>query len=246
MLIGLLQYDIKWEDKEFNKNKIEKLLSDYKGKPYDWIVFPELSLSGFSMNPGKTSLNEDDFDFFKSIAKSKKSYISFGGVSNLNNCMYTLSPSGQLVSQYSKQHMFSYAKENLSYKAGESSESFDIMDFRVLPAICYDLRFTYLFWENAQFVDLFFVAANWPSSREDHWRTLLKARAIENQAYVLGVNRVGSDEKLKYNGNSLLFSPMGEELINAKTKEGLFTAEVSKNLVLSTRQAFPFLKDRKK
>lgn len=249
MKIGLFQYDIKWENKLENKLKISSILDDYKGDSPEWIIFPEMTLSAFSMNTEKTMLSDDDIDFFRRIAKSKNCFVSFGGVKALKNTVFTIGPSGKIINEYSKLHLFSYGDENSSYKPGTkktafSARSFDLGELRVIPSICYDLRFSYMFWDYAKETDLFFVIANWPASRREHWMTLLKARAIENQTYFVGVNRVGKDKDLIYSGDSLLIDPMGKELLHCEEKEGLFVTELEKKLISSVREKFPFIKDR--
>ena len=245
MKIGLVQYNIKWEDKENNKVKLLSLLEKFKATSADWLIFPEMTLSGFSMDVNKTTLSTTDVDFFKSIAKKFDSLVTFGGVINKKNIAITVNPAGDVVNEYSKMHLFSYSNETNYYEPGTLRTGFDVAGLTVLPNVCYDLRFSNLFWDYAQSTDIFLVIASWPKSRADHWKTLLKARAIENQCYVVGVNRVGDDPKSQYSGDSSVYGPFGEEIINAGSSEGLFFAELSKTAVLNTRKQYPFLNDRK-
>ena len=246
MKVGLFQYDMSWEDKALNKAKITSILDEYKGENPDWTIFPEMTLSGFSMNPDNTSLSDEDIDFFRLIAKSKGCYVSFGGVKNLKNILFTVDKNGEIISEYSKIHLFSYGDETANYESGTEQKVFDVEGTKVLPSICYDLRFTYMFWDQAKKAEVFFVIASWPASRREHWMTLLKARAIENQAYVIGVNRIGRDNNLEYAGDSLLIDPLGKEIVNCGTKEGLFFGLVDRTIVESVRGKFPFIKDRKR
>lgn len=246
MKVGLFQYDICWEDKDASKKRILSILGRDPKIKLDWLIFPEMTLSGFSMDISKTSLNDSDVDFFKSIAKDLGSFVSFGGVMNNNNTALTISPEGSLINKYSKMHLFGYGDETAHYQAGLKYEVFEIGGLRVSPAICYDLRFSYMFWDHAVDVDAFFVIASWPKTRSEHWKTLLKARAIENQSYLIGVNRIGSGGKLEYSGDSAVYGPFGQDLLNCGNKEGVFVTDLSKDLVVSTRRDYPFLSDRKK
>jgi omega-amidase len=251
MKVALFQYDIKWEDKSVNKDRINLILDEYTGEAPEWIIFPEMSLSAFSMNPEKTRLIDDDFDFFRRIAKSKRCFISFGGIKDLKNTVFTIDSTGNLINEYSKLHLFSYGNETSSYKAGSEEfalehRSFILKDLKIVPAICYDLRFAYMFWDYAPKTDLYFVIANWPASRREHWMTLLKARAIENQAYFIGVNRVGRDKDLQYSGDSLIIDPFGREVLNCSSNEGLFVADLDIEIMKTVREKFPFIKDRRR
>ncbi len=246
MKVGLFQYDISWEDKASSKKRILSILDSNKRSKMDWIIFPEMTLTGFSMDTKKTELDVEDIKFFNSIAKDQSAYVSFGGVMDDRNVVLTVSPDGTLINKYSKVHLFGYGDETSHYKPGDRTEVFEIMGLRVLPSICYDLRFSYQFWDHAVAVDVFFVIASWPKTRSEHWKTLLKARAIENQSYFIGVNRIGVGAKLEYSGDSAVHGPFGEELLNCRDKEGLFVVDISKGEVAKVRREYPFLSDRKK
>ena len=245
--IGILQYNIAWEDKEKNKIKILEMVQNAREKNnFDLLVMPEMTLTGFSMDKEKTNLNACDIDFFKHLSVKISSVVLFGFVSeNKNKCM-VFDKDGSMITEYSKIHLFSFAGEDKIYRPGSEHKQFSMNGFNALPMICYDLRFSYLFWDNAENTDLFIVLANWPASRRNHWITLLKARAIENQAFIIGVNRIGRDLKLDYSGDSMIIGPDGSEILNCENNEGLFTAELEKHLLLDTRSKFPFLKDRLK
>lgn len=245
MKVGLFQYDISWEDKAKNKDKIMQIIDrDVKTK-LDWLIFPEMTLTGFSMDTKRTILLDEDLAFFRTLSKKLDSNISFGGVKDKKNMAITLDTKGDILSSYAKRHLFSYAKEDLYYVAGNIPEVFEVMGMKVLPSICYDLRFSNMFWDRAKNTDVIFVMANWPSSRREHWKTLLKARAIENQAFVVGVNRIGVSPFLDYSGDSLMFGPFGEEKLNCSNGEGVFIVDISKQELDSVRKEYPFLKDRK-
>ncbi len=248
MRVGLLQYDIKWEDKKANKEKISSIIenSAYKGK-IDWLIFSEMTLSGFTMNLSVSSLDDSDRDFFANLASKYNMNISFGGVEDGYNKLITLNRKGGRINEYSKIHLYAFGEEDKYYKAGSKSVVFELEGLRVMPAVCFDLRFPYLFWNAAEKADAYVVIAAWPARRAEHWMTLLRARAVENQAYCFGVDRLGFEGKIEYSGNSMGFDPLGKVIIDAKSDEtiALSEVEVSPDLVSKTRERFPFLKERK-
>lgn len=158
------------------------------------------------------------------------------------NTMLIVSPSGE-VTRYAKIHPFSYAGEDLHYAAGEKIISINIEGVRVTPFICYDLRFPEPFRVAAAETDLFVIVANWPAERREHWRTLLRARAIENQAFVAGVNRTGEGNGLTYAGDSALIDPLGETVTEAQESEQLLVGDVDPGKVSWLRGRFPALAD---
>ena len=248
MKIALCQLDMAWEDKAATKQRILSLMSDGSPKDrIDWVVFPEMTLTGFSMNTAKTTLDEADLSFFAELARAHHACVSFGGVQGGCNNLITMDESGQVISTYAKTHLFSTGKEDAVYRPGRRPERFILHDLAVVPAVCYDLRFPYLFWNEAARTDLFVVIASWPAQRAEHWMRLLQARAIENQCYVVGVNRTGQDPLLSYSGNSMIFDPMGKVVLDCRQDEGLFvaSADVDKAQVAQTRARMPFLKDRR-
>jgi predicted amidohydrolase len=147
--------------------------------------------------------------------------------------------------RYTKIHPFTYSGEHEHYEAGGEFLTVDIDGLRVSVFVCYDLRFADEFWGRAAATDAYVVVANWPDTRRAHWRTLLQARAIENQAYVVGVNRVGTAKRLDYVGDSLIVDPLGEILADAGAAEGVFSAEVDASTVARVRRDLPFLPDRR-
>jgi predicted amidohydrolase len=154
-------------------------------------------------------------------------------------------PNGALH-HYDKLHPFSYSGENEHYRAGDRTVTVDVDGLRVTPFVCYDLRFADDFWAEAGHTDLYVVVANWPAARREHWSTLLRARAIENQAYVLGVNRVGEGDGIAYSGDSVIVDPFGEVLAAAnRDVEQTITADVDPERVREVRSRYPFLRDRR-
>jgi len=248
MRVGLLQYDIKWEDKKANKEKISKLIenSQHKNK-IDWLIFSEMTLSGFTMNTKISQLDDSDRSFFSKLASDYNMNISFGGVEGGYNKLITLNRKGERINEYSKIHLYAFGEEDKYYKSGDESKIFEIEGLKIMPAVCFDLRFPYLFWNMAEKVDAYVVIAAWPMRRAEHWMTLLKARAIENQAYCFGVDRLGFEGKIEYSGNSMGFDPLGKVVIDAASVEGIAVNEtdITAELVSKTREKFPFLKERK-
>lgn len=248
MKIGLVQYSPVWENKDASKEKIEGLLRDVDGSSI--LIFPELTLTGFTMNSGEfaETIPGKSTEFFSKIAVRKKSNVLAGIIEGdtgkYYNTLVHINPAGAVVSKYRKIHPFTYSTEDRHYTAGGNPVVTQVDEWNVGLTICYDLRFPELYrLYGKKRTELIVDIANWPVTRIEHWRTLLKARAIENQCYVAGVNRVGSDPKLEYNGFSSLFDPMGNELITSEGIEEVLSAEIEIDTVRSVREKFPFLQD---
>jgi predicted amidohydrolase len=167
-----------------------------------------------------------------------------GGDGRYRNNAVIARPEGR-VTRYAKIHPFTFAGEHERYAPGRDFVTVDIEDLRVSVFICYDLRFADEFWQLAPHTDLYVVPANWPRSRHEHWRALLRARAIENQAYVLGVNRVGSAGELPHDGGSALIDPLGRTVFEGDTAASVLNGGVEAGTVRDIRASFPFLADRR-
>lgn len=249
MKVGIIQLDIIWEEKEQNFLKVEKLIN--KRKDYDLIVLPEMFNTGFSMNPALAEKKGGKTErFLSGLASSLNTYILAGysikSDGKLKNIANLFSNNGKIISTYSKIHLFSPLNEDKYFKRGELPVIFKINDVPCSVFICYDLRFPELFRLISNNVYVVFIIANWPASRTDHWISLLKARAIENQFYIVGVNRIGSDGNgILYMGNSSVFGPWGEEIIIADDKEQIIDCELDIKYVKTVRQNYPFLNDSK-
>ena len=250
MKIALVQYSPTWEDKESNKQKILSMINKVEGA--ELFIFPEMTLTGFTMKSKEMSetIQGDSFRFFSSIAKEKSKNILAGIIERRNNHIYNtlihVKPDGNLLKLYRKIHPFSYSSENEHYNAGTKPAYTKIKNWKIGLTICYDLRFPELYRKyGKKRAHLIVNIANWPDTRIEHWRTLLKARAIENQCYVAGVNRVGKDPKLNYIGFSSVFDPMGKELATVENEEKVILVELDKNYLNEVREKFPFLDDIK-
>ena len=248
MKVGLVQYNPIWEDKNSNSEKIKNLVRNISD--VDLLVFPEMTLTGFTMKSRVFTENSDGqtFNFFMRLAKEKKCSVIYGfiekGKKKNFNTLVHLNNQGKIVNSYRKIHPFSYSSENIFYGKGKSPVITKVKGIKIGLSICYDLRFPELFRFYAkEKVDVIVNIANWPDTRIEHWRTLLKARAIENQCYVVGVNRVGEDPKLNYNGFSSCYNPMGKEIISVENDEKVILVDIDKNLVKDVRKKLPFLED---
>ena len=149
------------------------------------------------------------------------------------------------VHRYAKIHPFSYAGEHERYAAGDRFLTTEVHGIRVSVFVCYDLRFADEFWALADSTDVYVVPANWPTPRHEHWRVLLRARAVENQAYVVGVNRVGLAKDLPHSGGSAVIDPLGVRLVEGGPQPAVLTADVDPAVVADVRSSFPFLPDRR-
>jgi len=251
MKVYALQYDIAWEDKAANQALIESELRKFQPEPESLVVLPELSCLGFSMR--REGLAEESGGptqlFYQRLAREYGVYLVGGvtwwGSSGLGrNMALVLGPDGRILGHYAKQHPFSYGGETEHFEAGEGFFHFDWRGCRVAPLICYDLRFPETFRLLAlEGVQLFVVIANWPSARVAHWDALLVARAIENQAYVLGVNRVGQDPKVTYPGSSRWIDPQGKVLAQLGDQPGVLVGELDQAEQEAYRGRFPALRD---
>jgi predicted amidohydrolase len=170
--------------------------------------------------------------------------VVLDGADRPSNVFTVAAPDGT-VHRYAKRHPFSFAGEHEHYAEGGERLTVDVEGVRMSPFVCYDLRFADAFWPIADRTDVYLVVASWPQARRDHWRTLLRARAIENQAYVVGVNRVGSGGGLDYAGDSCVVDPLGEVLVAAASVETVLTCDVDPAFVAKVRSELPFLADRR-
>jgi len=251
MKIGLVQYSPVWEDKEANKEKIFDLL-DANKSVVDLLIFPEMTLTGFTMRSEKFAeqIEGESFAYFVSVAEKFECDIIAGIIVNKSgkyfNTLIHIEKNGKLINHYHKIHPFSYSNEDNHYSGGDKPIVTKVNGWKTGLSICYDLRFPELYRQYARDrVHLLINIANWPDTRIDHWLTLLKARAIENQCYVVGVNRVGDTQGLHYNGFSCIYDPMGKTVVSIENEERIITAEIDDNIVDEIRNKFPFLEDIK-
>lgn len=246
--VGIVQYNPVWEDKAANMLKI-KNLTENSGS-LDLMIFPEMTLTGFTMNSDKFAekLEGESYTFFSNLAREADCSIMYGVIEkgkNKNfNVLIHLNNQGRIVSTYRKIHPFSYSKEDKFYGKGKSLVITKVKGYEIGLSICYDLRFPELYrFYGKEKVHILVDIANWPETRIEHWSALLRARAIENQCYMIGVNRIGSDPKLNYNGFSSVYDPMGKEIVSLEKHEKVIIVEIDKAIVNEIRKKLPFLKD---
>ncbi len=245
------QWDIVWEDREANFARVRSLL---EGEVSGLIVLPEMFSSGFSMEVEKVAEEHSSLaeSFLQEVAMNHDAAALGGLVRSTtqgegivgSNELIAFSPGNKELVRYQKNRTFRYTGESDHYANGTELSLFEWQGWKIAPLICYDLRFPELFRRQAQKgAELFVVIASWPTVRVDHWITLLRARAIENLAYVIGVNRCGSDPNHTYPGRSVIIDPWGKILDDAGAEEGLVTAELSLDTVREWRAEFPALED---
>jgi len=242
-----------WENKQGNFEASARFLEEAREKQVDFLLFPEMSMTGFSMHPEKIGENRDHSEtllYFQEKAKAYGIYIGIGYVEYLlpksYNCYAIISPEGKILADYRKIHPFTFGTESAYYTGGNEIVDCRVGEFTVTPFICYDLRFPEIFQIASDNSQLIVVPANWPSDRREHFITLLKARAIENQCYIAGINRVGHARTLSYSGDSMVIDPFGNILADGGEGEKLVTADIQLSLVEKYREEFPAKKDRRK
>ncbi len=251
MNVHLVQFDIAWEDHSANHARIRALLKAAAPAPDSLIVLPEMAFSGFSLEVERTAQTAalEDEEFLKEIAAHYRCTIVGGLVSRAAggtgaNQSVAIGPGGALLARYTKLQPFTFGGEGGPYPAGREVVTFDWNGFKVAPLICYDLRFPEHFRAAVKLgAELFIVIASWPVKRQHHWLTLLQARAIENLAFVIGVNRRGADPNLSYNGRSIVVSPHGHIIADAGEEERVLGAQIDAREVREWRGQFPALRD---
>ena len=251
MKVAAIQHDITWENAAATREQVRPLIAQAAQAGARLIVLTEMFATGFTMYPERIAEDEGgpNEQFLREQARLHDAYViasiaQRGPDGKFRNNAVVAGPDGA-TRRYAKIHPFSYSGEHEHYTAGTDFLTVDVDDLRVSVFVCYDLRFADEFWALAQHTDLYVVPANWPEPRREHWRALLRARAIENQSYVLGVNRVGTVKELNHVGDSAIIDPLGRTLVEASRGEAVLVAEVSPEVVTQTRSAFPFLPDRR-
>ena len=252
MRISLVSLNQIWEDKEKNLTLIEEHFKFSSQQNVDLIIFPEMTFTGFSMNVKKILENKSGFIPLDEISKLSKKYgigTIFGDVVKSNdevfNASYFISKTGNEIGKYFKIHLFSYAKENKFFKSGRSLCQTSFMNFKIGLSICYDLRFPELYSSLSKDSDIIVNIANWPKERINHWKTLLKARAIENQVFIIGVNRTGTDgNSIQYTKSSYIVDPDGNFIKPVLSNKSSKVFEIHRNDLISFRKKFSPKKDR--
>lgn len=250
MKIALAQLDIIWENKKENMIKCEAFFSEAYTFDCDLLVFPELTLTGFSMD---FSLCENigdsqSLDFFRRCCRRYSIGCVFGyseksGEKHYNE-LICIDTNGTIIGKYQKLHPFTIGGEMFS--AGDSVGMFSFKGNNIGLSICYDLRFPEIYQALSKKCCCIIVSANWPEARREHWLTLLKARAVENQCYIIGCNRVGTGDNIAYSGDSVIIDPYGVILASGEShSEQLISCEIDISVAEKLRSDFPIENDRR-
>lgn len=248
MKIALLNSTLVWENPTENRINFEQKINGIN-EAIDLIVLLEMFTSGFTMNPKKVAetMQGETVSWLKQVAKAKNCAITGSLVitenKNYYNRLLFVFPDGK-IELYDKRHLFTLAGEDRVYTSGKEKLIVSYKGFKICPLICYDLRFP-VFARNVENYDLLIYVANWPKPRVNAWDILLKARAVENMSYVIGVNRIGNDNNnLEYVGHSQAIDFLGNYLVEPQEKEGIFIVEINKEKQDETRSKLAFLNDK--
>lgn len=255
MKLALTQMNVIWEVPEENRLQCRRLTQEASENHCDWIVFPELTLTGFTMNP--ECFREDFHDcsptkvFFQELSRKYSIGIVFGYIASQEGRNYNhlaIVQDGRTIMEYAKLHPFSFGSETEHYTSGSRIATCQVpidknKNICLSGFICYDLRFPEIFQLASRKAELIFVIANWPIERIRHWHVLLQARAIENQCFIIGVNRTGTGGGLYYPPSSVAFDPYGESIISGSSE--LLYADIHPELAAEYRKEFPLKNDRR-
>ncbi|WP_369998493.1 amidohydrolase [Winogradskyella sp.] len=248
LTVALIQTSLVWENPKANRANIENKVSTIDGA--DLIVLPEMFTSGFTMNATEVAetMDGETITWLKTLSKTKNAAIVGSLViaenDNYYNRLVFVEPNGTLTT-YDKRHTFTLAGEHKVYTAGTEKVILDYKGWKICPLVCYDLRFP-VWARNTEDYDLLLYVANWPKMRIAAWDTLLKARAIENMAYCIGVNRVGLDgNNYEYSGHSGAYDVLGNRMDSIpQSKEAIELVTLEKEHITTYREKLGFLKDR--
>ena len=248
MRVALIQSPLVWENPKANRVYFEEKINGIS-ESVNLIVLPEMFSTGFTMNPAAIAetMQGETVLWMQTLAKDKKTAVTASLVIEEGGCFYNrmlfVYPSGEIL-HYDKRHLFTLAGEDRIYTAGEQKLIVDYLGWKICPMVCYDLRFP-VFSRNVENYDLLLYVASWPEKRTQAWDVLLKARAIENMSYVVGVNRIGTDDNGHgYSGHTQVVDCLGDYLLEPKESEGVFLLVLDRESMLATRKQLGFLKDQ--
>lgn len=252
LTVSTIQTDLQWENKAANLELLGDKIASLRGNT-ELVVLPEMFSTGFSMNPVSLAepMNGPTVEWMKKVSMENKLILTGSIIieeeGKYYNRLIWMMPNGSFGT-YDKRHLFAYSGENKHYSAGNKRLITSVKGWKINVQVCYDLRFPV--WarqahsDGAPEYDVLIYVANWPERRSHAWKTLLCARAIENQCFVIGVNRVGKDgNEISYSGNTLVIDPLGEVLYHMADEEDIFTITLQKEKLEEVRGKFPFLKD---
>ncbi len=249
MKVTIVQFAPEWHSPEENRQKLTEMLSAVKDT--DLIVLPEMFTTGFTMHPERVAepIDGPTVQWLIDQAREHNSAIAGSMVINKNNCFYNrmifATPDG-IIDYYDKKHLFVLTQEPQKYCPGKEIKIVEWRGWRIRLAICFDLRFPHWLFNHNYAYDLLLISASWPHKRIDAWNALLKARSIENQAYVVAVNRVGSDPSEFYSGFSTALDYAGNTIVQLAYSETTVTVRLDKQDMLKFREKFPFVKSASK
>ena len=244
LTVALGEYDTGWHDQAVSLDRADDLAQRARANGADVLVLPEMCLTGFTMDAQYAEPQDGpSIDSLSSIAATHNLWIVAGvsmrrGGKHLNSAL-TFAPDGLLAATYDKRKLFDYAKESTVYSAGTAPCIIEINGVSLALFICFELRFPELFRQAAPDADALVIIANWPAAREKHWEVLTRARAIENQCYVIAVNRIGEADGIAYKGGSVIVDPWGERIDKPSGDATLRTGGISHAAVEEVRKAFP-------
>lgn len=245
--IALAQMNITWLGFQENLKKIAEYVNEAETQNADWIVFPEMALTGFCMEPEKVCLPQtsESFQNLLRITRGKKVVVMIGLAQNTKGEFtndFLIIQNGEILCAYSKIHLFTMQDEHKYYQPGYKLKQVELDGIKVTPFICFDTRFSDMFSKMAgQGTDVFVVIASWPKEQAAQWKTLLSARAIDTQSFVVGVNRVGEGDGLCFNGDSNVFSPGGKPIAEFTSEQKLIFVEIDPSKVKKLRSQYPVL-----
>lgn len=246
--ITIIQPDIVWEDKEANLNNYDTLIRQLNAEKRI-VLLPEMFSTGFSMKPEPLaeSMDGQSVQWMRDTARRYKIILAGSIIIKEEGHFYNrfvwMQPDGQYW-HYDKRHLFAYAGEDKEYTHGHQRTIVSVNGWKICLAVCYDLRFPVWLRNQKTEYDALIVVANWPERRSIAWRTLLQARAIENQCFVVGVNRIGKDgNDIEYKGESCVFDPIGTSLLMLDGRTNAAQINLDKQVLETTRATLPFLKD---
>ena len=262
LCVALGEYDIGWHDPERSLERGRALIADAARAGARLVVLPEMATTGFTMDRTQATplagagghaarlaalAAESGVWLIASVAATEPAPLGGSapgpGGTRAVNAALVVEPSGTSVAVYRKQKLFAFAGEHEHYSPGDTPVVVTIEGVRIAPLVCYDLRFPELFRAVARDVDAFILVANWPAARRPHWDTLTRARAIEDQGYVIAVNRVGSGGGIAYDGGSMAWDPWGDPVPETKSASGVRLVSVDSRRVEEIRGKYPFLRD---
>ena len=259
--VALGEYDIGWHDPGTSLERARALVADAARAGARLVVLPEMTTTGFTMDTAQATplatghagrlaaiAAESGVWLIASVAATEPAPLGSGGAAAREgtravNAAIVVDPAGAVVAVYRKQKLFAFAGEHEHYAPGSDKVVVTIDGVRIAPLVCYDLRFPELFRALAREVDAFVLVANWPAARRLHWDTLTRARAIENQAYVVAVNRIGTGGTIVYDGGSMAWDPWGDPLPEASSPSGIRLVTIDPSHVAAIRGKYPFLRD---